>query len=411
MGLFEKLFRPFMGSRYYSGQPARAAPWSKELYEQETVRSIIDCIATHAAKSEAMHVIVDQKGRVKEIRRNSPYAKLLNQRPNPLMTGFDLKYKLISQLEAKNTALCYIRWEKAQPTAMIPINYSTAEVLPIEGGGYALEFTDPTNGQTYTVNLEDIVVLRKHYSEGEVFGDSNDPVYSTLDMVKASDEGFADALSVSNKVRGILVQKKAMLATEDVKKSTRSFAEQFREAAQNGGIVGLDSAEQYIPLNVTAWAANSAQMKEIRQNLMRYWRVSDEILTSNFSEAQWQAFYESVIEPLLIMMGQAFTNACFTKTEQDHGNRIIFSSSALLNASTQTKVTLIQAVKEIGMFSRNEMREMFGYHPIEGGDEYIFSLNYIKGSDMSEYQTGKKGEDQDGTETDGDPDGPGDAVV
>lgn len=411
MGLFEKLFRPVLGARYYSGQSARAAPWTKDLYEQETVRAIVDCIASHAAKSEAMHVIVDKDGRVKEIKRNSPYTKLLNQQPNPLMSGFDMKYKLVAQLETKNTALCYIRWEKALPSAMIPINYSTAEVMPIEGGGYALEFADPTNGQTYTINLEDIVVLRKHYSEGEVFGDSNGPVYNTLDMVKASDEGFMEALSVSNKVRGILVQKKAMLAPGDVQKSTDDFAERFQKAARKGGIVGVDSMEQYTPLNVTTWAANSAQMKEIRLNLMRYWRVSEEILTSNFNEGQWQAFYESVIEPLLILLGQAFTNVCFTKTERDHGNRIIFSSSALLNASTQTKVTLIQAVKEIGMFSRNEMREMFGYHPIEGGDEYIFSLNYIKGSDMTKYQTGEEGGKTDGTETDGDPDGPGDAVV
>lgn len=411
MGLFEKLFKPFMGSRYYTAQTARAAPWSKDLYEQETVRAIIDCIASHTAKSEALHVIVDKDGRVKEIKRNSPYTKLLNQSPNALMSGFDLKYKLIAQLEAKNTAFCYVQWERAQPAAMIPINYSTAEVMPITGGGYALRFTDPTDGQTYTVNLEDIVVLRKHYVESEVFGDSNAPVYNTLDMVKASDEGFMEALSVSNKVRGILVQKKAMLAPGDVKKGTEDFTERFKEAAKNGGIVGVDSMEQYTPLNVTAYSANSSQMREIRQNLMRYWRVSEEILTSNFNEGQWQAFYESVIEPLLIQMGQAFTNACFTKTERDHGNRIIFSSSALLNASTQTKVVLIQAVKEIGMFSRNEMREMFGYHPVEGGDEYIYSLNYIKGSDMTEYQTGKKGENPDGQKPDGDQSGSDDQSI
>jgi phage portal protein BeeE len=202
-----------------------------------------------------------------------------------------------------------------------------------------------------------------------------------------------------------------MLSTEDVQKSTEEFSERFRKAAKEGGIVGLDSMEQYTPLNVTAYSANSSQMREIRQSLMRYWRVSEEILTSNFNEGQWQAFYESVIEPLLIQMGQAFTNACFTKTERDHGNRIIFSSSALLNASTQTKVVLIQAVKEIGMFSRNEMREMFGYHPVEGGDEYIYSLNYIKGSDMTEYQTGKKGENPDGQKPDGDQSGSDDQSI
>lgn len=411
MGLFAKLLRPLLSNRYYVGTTVRAKPWSRSLYEQETVRAIVDCIASHAAKSEAMHVVVDRDGRVKEIKRNSPYTKLLNQQPNALMSGYDLRYKLVAQLQVKNTALCYIKWEKALPAAMIPINYTDAEVLPIEGGGYALRFSDPTCGEVYIVNLEDVVVLRKHFAESEVFGDSNDPIYNTLDMVKASDEGFMEALSVSNKVRGLLVQKKSMLSPDDVRKSTEEFAERFREAAEKGGIVGVDSMEQYTPLNVTTWAATSSQMREIRANLLRYWRVSEEILTSNFNEGQWQAFYESVVEPLLIMMGQAFTNACFTKTERDYGNRIIFNSSALLNANTQTKVLLIQSVKEIGMFSRNEMREMFGYHPIEGGDEYIYSLNYIKGSDMTEYQTGKKGEPQNGEESDGNQSGSDDQSV
>ena len=69
------------------------------------------------------------------------------------------------------------------------------------------------------------------------------------------------------------------------------------------------------------------------------------------------------------MMGQAFTNVCFTQTERDHGNRIIFNTSVLMNTAMQTKVSIVQASREIGLFTRNELREMFGYAPIEGGDE------------------------------------------
>ena len=95
----------------------------------------------------------------------------------------------------------------------------------------------------------------------------------------------------------------------------------------------------------------------------------------------------------MIQMGQAFTAVCFTQTERDYGNRIIFSTSVLLNTSIQTKVNLIQSTKEIGLFSPNEMRELFGYAPVEGGDEHVFSLNYIKESNMSKYQTGQDPEE------------------
>ena len=95
-------------------------------------------------------------------------------------------------------------------------------------------------------------------------------------------------------------------------------------------------------------------------------------------------------------MGQAFTNVCFTQRERDSGNRIIFNSSVLLNTAMQTKVNILNAAKEIGLFTKNELREMFGYAPVEGGDEAQVSLNYVKATDQSLYQTGEKGDEEDG---------------
>jgi len=158
--------------------------------------------------------------------------------------------------------------------------------------------------------------------------------------------------------------------------------------------------EEYTPLNVTPWAANSAQTKDIRDGILRFWRISNAILTSDYTEAQWQSFYESVIEPLLIQMGQAFTNVCFTQREKDSGNRIIFNSSVLLNTAMQTKVNILTAAKEIGLFTKNEIREMFGYTPVEGGDEAQVSLNYVKATDQTKYQTGEQ-EENDGQKESG----------
>ena len=369
MGVFSALFgrfRPKM--KLYFGLGGSSPGWNRDVYEQETVRAIIDCIASHAAKAEALHVVMDHNGRVKKIKRDSPYAKLLNQRPNNLMSGYDLKYKLVAQLEDKTTALAYIKWEGTTPVAILPISYQQFTFGEIAGGGYAVLFTDDTDGREYTLNVEDVVILRKFYNRRTLAGDGNQPIYNTLAMVKASDEGLTEALTVANKVRGLLRQKKAMLAKDDVQRSTDDFVERFARAAKEGGIVGVDSMEDFTPLNVTPWSANAAQMREIRANLFYFWRMNESILTQ---------------------MSQAFTNACFTKREQELGNRILFNASALIYASTAEKVQLVNATKEIGLMTINEQRELFGWPPVEDGDERILSLNYIKNSDMSQYQTGQ----------------------
>ena len=388
MGLFQNLFK-FIKVRYvYGGASARSAPFNKEAYEQEVVRAVVDCIATHTAKAEAMHVVLDSQGRVKKIIRNSQYVKLLNSRPNSLMTGFDLKYKLVTHVETSTTAMCYIKWSGLIPEEILPIAFSDFEILPIDGGGYAVQFIDDMGIQR-TLNIEDVVILRKFFNTRDVAGDGNSPIYDSLDMIKSANEGLIEALSVSNKVRGLLKSKKSMLSPSDVQNSTDEFVKRFENAAKNGGIVGIDSMEDYTPLNVIPWSATAGQMKDIRDNVLRYWRISNAILMSDYDESQWQAFYESVIEPRLIQMGQAFTNTCFTQRERDAGNRIIFSSSILLNTAMSTKVTILNAAREIGLFTKNEMREMFGYSPVENGDEYYVSLNYVKGSDQTKYQTGQ----------------------
>lgn len=408
MGLFGNLFKKILVKYSYGGSGALSSLFSKDLYEQETVRAIIDCISTHTAKAEAMHVIVDDNGRIKEIKRNSPYVKLLNMQPNPLMTGYDFKYKLITQLEHKTTSMAYIKWttagNKVIPECIIPIQFNRFEFMPINSGGYAVKFSD-YEGYEYTLNVEDVVILRKFFNTKDVGGDGNAPIYNTLDMVKASDDGLIQALSVSNKIRGLLKQKKAMLDSEDVENSTNDFRTRFENAAKNGGIIGVDSMEDFTPLQITPWSANAAQMKEVRGNLLRYWRISEPILTSDYNENQWQAFYESVIEPRLIQMGQAFTNTCFTQTEKNFGNRIIFNSSVLLNTSMSTKVNILNASREIGLFTKNELRELFGYAPREGGDEEQVSLNYVKATDQSQYQIGEENtngkEEDNGTKQEG----------
>lgn len=397
MGLLDKLFG-FVKIRYvYGNSPSRSAPFNKEAYEQDVVRAVIDCIATHAAKAEALHVVLDKDGRVKELKRNSPYVKLLNQKPNPLMTGYDMKYKLIAQLQDKTTAMCYVKWNGMMPEMMIPIPFNNFEICEVTGGGYAVQFLDYWGVQR-ALMVEDVVILRKFYNRREVSGDGNEPLLSGLEMLQASNEGLISALTVSNKVRGLIKQKKAMLASADVQKSQDEFAARFQDAAENGGIVGIDAMEEYTPLNVSAWSANAAQMKEVRESILRYWRISESILRSDYTEAQWQSFYESIVEPLLIQMGQAFTNVCFTQTERDHGNRIIFNTSVLMNTAMTTKVSIITASREIGLFTRNELREMFGYSPIEGGDEIEVSLNYVKATDQSKYQTGEVQDEQDGAD-------------
>ena len=82
-------------------------------------------------------------------------------------------------------------------------------------------------------------------------------------------------------------------------------------------------------------------MKRIEKAVYTYFGTNEAILTNSFNEEQWLAYYEGVIEPFAVRVGEAMTNMVFSATEQMHENRISFSSNRLEYASANSKRQLI----------------------------------------------------------------------
>lgn len=358
-----------------------------EAYEHDLVRAIVDTIATHVAKSEAMHIRI--KDGQREIVKNSRFTTLINDQPNEMITGFDLKYRMVSQLETATTAMAYIKWDGRQPKAIYPVGWRSFEVSQVADGSYAVVFTG-ADGMEYKLPLEQVVMLRKFYNADDIYGGGNRALDNILGALDSADDGMRKAMDVSNKVRLLYKTKNSVLSPKDKYAGANDFAKGLENAAQNGGVAMCDFTEEVQPFAMSAYTLNAAQMQYITDRVLAYWRISKEVLMSSYSDNQYQAFYESVIEPILMQMGQAFTAACFTQAERDKGNRIVFVAPMLLHASTATKTVLINATKEMGMFTINEMRELLGYGPIDGGEKRQVSLNYVSANNQDIYQTGKE---------------------
>lgn len=391
MGLFKNILGKLkirLAGGYY-GYQARSSPFEGDAWEHDIVRGIVDAIATHASKGQVKHVIQDENGKIKKIVHDSKIAKLLNEKPNEVMSGSELKYRFFAQLETQTTAVMYIEYDKTEAKAIYPVDYKYFEFRKIIGGGWAIVFTDHT-GNEQILPTECCVIVRKFYNNRQASGDGNAPIYRVLDMAKASDEGFIEALTVSNKVRGLVKHKKSMLDPKDVKDSQEEFAQRFKDAAENGGIISVDSMEEFQTLKVDAYSANAAQTREISNRFYSYFRTPEEIVQSKYSEQVGLAWYESKIEPLWEAFAEAISNAYFTEREKGHRNKIIVTGGVLMGTSYQTRINIINNTKEIGTLSINEQRELLGYGPVEGGDVRLVSLNFINSKNQDKYQTGKE---------------------
>lgn len=396
MGFFSNLMRNIrtkMGGIF--GFQSRSAPFDREAWYHDTFRATVDAIASHGSKGQFQAVVMNKDGRIEKIVRNDPMARLLNVRPNDVMTGTEFKYRMIANLETKTTAIAYVRWRGSIPEAIYPVDYTNYEFKAVEGGGYAIEFTD-YEGITRALPLECCVVMRKFYNDRIASGDGNGPIYKVLDMSKASDEGFIEFLSVSNKVRGIVKQKRAMLDPEDVKKGQDDFTSRFEHAAKNGGVVAVDSMEDFTPLNIDAKSANAAQMQYINNRIFTYLRTSEKIVQNTYSEQEGMAWREGKIEPIWNLFAEAITAVYFTKHEIECGNKMIMTGAVMMGLSVNSIVQILTSTRETGELTTNERRELLGYPPVEGGDVRQVSLNYVNADDQSNYQVGKENDNGNG---------------
>ena len=160
-------------------------------------------------------------------------------------------------------------------------------------------------------------------------------------------------------------------------------------AENDGGIGGLDNTMEFHEITQRTPNIPTIQSQYLRDNLYRYYNVNENILMSKFTETEWNAFYESVIEPIALQLSLEFTFKLLTERERGFGNKIIFTSNRLQYATLQTRATIGSTLYDRGIITINEYRELMYYEPIEDGDVRMVSLNYVKADDQSLYQTGQ----------------------
>ena len=332
-----------------------------DVYKSELVRSCIRPLSEHSSKANA------------KCKNNQRIEKILQFRPNLYMNGKDFIAKIRIQLEIKNTAFIYIQRDgDGRVIGFYPIPYSYFEAVESNGLLY-IKFNFAGGGYIYC-QWEEIAVLRKDYYTSDIAGDSNDVILNMLDVIHTTNQGIANAVKATANLRGILKSTKAMLSPDDIKKNKDDFVRDYLNLENEGGIASLDAAQEFTPITMNPTITNYMQMKEFRENIYRYFGISECIITSDYTEEQLEAFYESRIEPFLVALGLELTNKVFTNRERGYGAEIIFESNRMQYASNKTKLAMVSMVDR-GALVPNEWRMMFNLAPVEGGDKPIRRLD------------------------------------
>ena len=345
------------------------------IFDSADVRTAIRTLSEHTSKA-------NPRSTDKRIER------LLQLNPNKYMNGKDFLAKVRNILEIKNTAFVYIeRDNTGKVIGFYPVPYQTYTAVEYKNGLYVQFSFDGTAVNQLVVPWEDLAVLRKDYLMSDIGGENNKPLLGTLDVINTMDQGLKNAVKSTANLRGILKSTKAMLSPDDLKKQKDNFVKDYMNISNAGGIASLDATQEFKEINLKPTTATAEEQDSYRERVYRYFGVNEKIIKSNYSESEYDAFYESRIEPVLVALSLEFTRKIFTDREISFGAEIWYESNRLQFASAKTKISMVSLVDR-GLMTPNEYRALFNMAPYEGGDEFVLRLDTSKTGDTTDDGTG-----------------------
>ena len=353
------------------GTKAVFTPYKGDFHEDPDVLACVDTIARNGAKMHPRH-IRNFNEKMENVKGN--LYKLLAKQPNEVQNAYKFYYQIITDLELYNNSLVYIqRDENLKVTGLYPLEFREIKLYEYKDEIW-VKFSFGRSKERF-VPYNRCIHLTRFVGKDGIFGGSSQPIIKVLDIKHVLDEGIVNAIKTTQSIKGILKSTKAMLKPEDVKKMRDQFVNDFIDYHRNkSGIGGLDATTDFTPVKIEPQTATDNQIKMFDEKVLKYFGINENIIESKYSEDEWNAFYESVLEPIGLQMSLEFSNKIFTPTEKNFGNEILFESNRLQYASNKTKIELVRYASNI--MTINELREIFNLAPEEGGDVFMIDQNH-----------------------------------
>lgn len=338
--------------------------FSGTAYGNAAFRAAVDAIGRHTAKLQAHS-------------DDSRLETMLNEAPNAYMSGYDLLYKTAAAYFTNNNAFMLLaRDDTGRITAVYPITPQSVEFHPGTDGAIYLEclFSD---GRQVIFPYGDIIHLRRHFLTNDLLGDGNAPLFPLLDTAQTLTQGIAASVKNGTSIRGVL-KFTSLVNPAQVKAEKEQFVSDYFNPANSGGVAATDQRFDFVPTNIAAYTVPNEQVEAVNRQIYDYLGVNAKIISGSYTENEFSAFYESVVEPFALQLSQEFKLKC--------GAAIVFSAERMEFSSADTKIKLLHEAAPLGLITVNEARKLLALPPVADGDRRLQSLNYVSAEKADAYQ-------------------------
>ena len=361
MGFFEMIFgkrRPKAEQqagetfRLLNGYTPAFTSWSGSVFESELIRAALDAHGRHAAKLQP----VLQGSAQPSMRSRLAVA------PNDWQTWPQFLYQTAVILYARNTsfivpvlgdygetqgitAVSPIRWEL--------VSYKDEPFIRFEFAG----------GRRRAIELRRVGILTRYQYDSELFGESNDALKATLDLIKIQNQGITESVKNSATYR-FMATMGNFSKDEDLAKERQRFDRENFGTGSGGVLLWPNTYKDVKQITPHTYSVDAEQSKIIKANVYDYFAVNEDVIQNRAYGDAWLAFYEGAVEWFAINASETLTKMLFTDRERRTGNRIFFTANRLQYMSNADKLNAAAQMADRGLMTRNELREIFQLPPL-----------------------------------------------
>ena len=358
MGLFESIFgrrkADPQGSVFQTltaYQPV-FRNWGGQIYESELVRAAIDAKARHAAK-----LAYSMQGTA----RTKLYTQTKSA-PNPWMTWSQFLERCSNIYEVQNNLFIVpLLDDMGEVAGYFPVLPSECEVVDV-GGVPWIKFTF-IRGQRKSLPLDRIGLVVKHQLKDDFFGEKNSALNGTMELVGMVNQGIEEGVRNSATFR-FMAQLNSKAFDEDLRKERQRFDKNNFQGGGGGLLLFGNQFSNIQQIRQEGYKVDADQSKLIRDNVLNYFGVSENVLQNKAMGDELDAFFNGAIEPFAIKLSEALTRMVFTQREINGGNKIQFTANRLQYMSVNSKIAMAQQLGDRGILTIDEIRELFNYVPL-----------------------------------------------
>ncbi|HEX8596704.1 MAG TPA: phage portal protein [Pseudomonas sp.] len=326
-----------------------------------------------------LHLRGEDKSHAKE----HPLYRLLHSSPNADMTASEFWESQLASLDLWGNAFSHIVWIGRRVTALVPLNPEKMTVRRTSSGKLVYEYTKGGNVKEYA---EEEILHLKGFTLDGLMGLSPiqfaaETLGGLMDANKAATREFQNGL----KVGGFLKTGVATLAQEQ-RDRLRAGLSTFGLPENAGKWMVLEAGME--PASAQGIRINpvDAQLLESRyfgiEEICRAFGVPPQLVGHTNKASSWASSLEQTnmgfltysLRPTLVRIEQAIAKKLLLPEERGL-YRPKFAVEGLLRADSAARSSFYSQMLQNGVMSRNEVRALEDFPPVEGADALTAQLN------------------------------------